>query len=432
MSLYSALYAGASGLGAQSSAMAGVADNITNINTIGYKGVATEFRTLVTPGSMKNQYSAGGVAASPQALISKQGLIQASSSQTDLAIDGSGFFVVRTGTGNDSAVAFTRAGAFKPDVQGFLRNTSGYYLQGWKLDAAGNYTDTGLNSLQSVRLSDLTGSASATSRLQLRANLQSDAPVLAGAYTAGDLASGTVAPHFQRSFDVYDAQGSAHRISMGFVKTAPNEWQAEAFAVPASDVTAAGGLLASGTVRFNPDGSLDVAGSSPALFGSLTPAWTNGAGAQPIELQLGSDGKLDGLIQFSGPSAVISSSVDGGVIGNLASIEIDDKGVVSAIFDDGTSRKVFQLPVATFLNPDGLTRMNGNAYGVSSASGAVAINPPGALGSGMISSSSLEGSNVDLASEFTSMIRFQRAYSASSKIITTVDDMLQELSNLKR
>nr|WP_314445718.1 flagellar hook protein FlgE [uncultured Sphingomonas sp.] len=432
MSLYSALYAGASGLGAQSTAMAGVADNITNINTIGYKGVATEFRTLVTSGGMKSQYSAGGVAAAPQALISKQGLIQASSSNTDLAIDGAGFFVVRSGTGADSDVAFTRAGAFKPDVMGFLRNTSGYYLQGWKLDPTGNYVDTGLNSLQSVRLSDLTGSASATSRLQLRANLQSDAPVLAGAYAVGDIATGTVAPHFQRSFDIYDAQGSAHRISVGFVKTAPNEWQAEIFAVPATDVTAADGVLASGTVRFNPDGSLDLAGSSAAFFADLTPTWTNGAGAQPIDLQLGSDGKLDGLIQFSGASAVISSTVDGGVLGNLASIEVDEKGVVSAIFDDGTSRKVYQLPVATVLNPDGMNRLNGNAFGLSSASGAVAINPPGALGSGMISSASLEGSNVDLANEFTNMIRFQRAYSASSKIITTVDDMLQELSNLKR
>jgi flagellar hook protein FlgE len=412
--------------------MAGVADNITNINTIGYKGVSTEFRTLVTSGGMKSAYSAGGVAAAPQALISKQGLLQASSSQTDLAIDGAGFFVVRTGTGDGSEVAFTRAGSFKPDVQGYLRNTSGYYLQGWRLDGLGNFTDTGLESLEAVRLSDLTGSASPTTRLQLRANLQSDATMLAGAYTAGDLAAGTVEPQFQRSFDVYDAQGSAHRISMGFVKTGANQWQAEIFAVPASDVTAAGGLLASGTVAFNPDGSLDLAGSTAGLFADLTPVWTNGAGSQPIDLQFGSQGGLDGLIQFSGSSAVISTSVDGGRLGNLASIEVDEKGVVSAIFDDGTARKVFQLPVATFLNPDGLTRLNGNAFALSSASGSVAINQPGALGAGKISSASLEGSNVDLAQEFTNMIRFQRAYSASSKIITTVDDMLQELSNLKR
>lgn len=120
------------------------------------------------------------------------------------------------------------------------------------------------------------------------------------------------------------------------------------------------------------------------------------------------------------------------MLGNIASIEVSEEGIVSAVFDDGTARAVFQLPVATFQNPDGLTRLSGNAFSVSGNSGTAAINRPGALGSGSIASSTLEASNVDLAQEFTNMIRFQRAYSASSKIITTVDDMLQELSNLKR
>lgn len=413
--------------------MATVADNITNINTVGYKGVSTEFKTLVTDGRMKSSYSAGGVAAAPQALISKQGLLQASANQTDLAIDGSGFFVVRTSEDPAGDVAFTRAGAFKPDLQGFLRNTSGYYLQGWRLDAQGNYVDTGnLGALEPVRLSELTGSAKPTTRIQLRANLQADAAVFGGTYTAGDMATGTTPPTFSRSLDIYDEQGGAHRVTMGFLKTGANNWQTEIYAVPASDVTATNGVLASGTLAFNPDGSLNITGSSPALFASVTPSWTNGAGAQPVTLALGTNGGLDGLTQFGGTSALISSSVDGGLLGNIASVEVSDKGVVSAIFEDGTARAVFQLPVATFQNPDGLTRLNGNAYSVSGASGSAAVNKPGALGAGRIQASTLEASNVDLAQEFTNMIRFQRAYSASSKIITTVDDMLQELSNLKR
>lgn len=257
MSLYSALYAGVSGLGAQSSAMATVADNITNINTVGYKGVATEFRSLVTDGRMKSSYSAGGVAAAPQALISKQGLLQASASQTDLAIDGAGFFVVRTNEDANGDVAFTRAGAFKPDLQGFLRNTSGYYLQGWRLDPQGDFVDTGsLNALEPVRLSELTGSAAPTTEVQLRANLKSDETPFTGAYAAGDLASGTVTPHFARTVDIYDAQGGAHRVTLAYLKTGPNRWQSEVYATPATDVTAPGGLLASGNLQFNPDGSL--------------------------------------------------------------------------------------------------------------------------------------------------------------------------------
>ena len=127
-----------------------------------------------------------------------------------------------------------------------------------------------------------------------------------------------------------------------------------------------------------------------------------------------------------------SSNVDGGMLGNLSSVEIDKQGVVNAIFSDGSSRSVFQLPIATFQNPDGLTRLSGNAYTISRASGGMTLNAPGQLGAGSIASNSLEASTVDLAGEFTNMIRFQRAYSASSKIITTVDDMLREVSDLKR
>lgn len=432
MSLYSALHAGVSGLGAQSSAMATVADNITNINTVGYKGVEANFRSLVTDGNIKSSYSAGGVSVAPRAMISKQGLLQASGSQTDLAIDGAGFFVTRQGSDNTSAVAFTRAGDFRPDEQGNLRNTGGYYLQGWRLDAVGGYdSSNGLTELEPVRLSGLNGTASATTRLQARINLKSTQPALAAPFVAGDMASGNVAPHFSRSFEVFDAQGTSHQVTMGFAKTAPNQWVAEIYADP-TEVTAAGGLLASGTVAFNPDGSLDLANSSPALFGSLNVAWTNAAGSSPIQLGLGSQDGLDGLTQFASDSALIAATTDGGMLNNLVSVEVNAKGIVSAIFDDGTTRAIYQLPMATFANPDGLVRLSGNAYGVSPRSGDVVIDRPGSLGGGSISASTLEASTVDLAQEFTNMIRFQRAYSASSKIITTVDDMLQEINALKR
>ncbi|MCB2014215.1 MAG: flagellar hook protein FlgE [Sphingobium sp.] len=433
MSLYSALYAGVSGLSAQSSAMATVADNITNINTVGYKEVEAQFRTLVTDGTIVGSYSAGGVAAAPHALISKQGLLQASSSTTDLGIDGAGFFVTRAGTGVDDAVAFTRAGAFRPDEEGYLRNTAGYYLQGWALDSSGNYVNTGnLSALSAVRVGELTGTATATTRLQMRANLQSTTALYTGVYAAGDMATGTVTPHFSRSLDVYDAQGGPHRLTLSFLKTDPNGWVAEIYAEPASDVTAANGLLASGVVAFNPDGSLDVANSSPALFGTLSVTWTNSAGSDPIQLELGSQNGLDGLTQFGSSSAMISSIVNGGLLGNIASVEVSKQGVLSAIFEDGTSRALYQLPLATFPNPDGLTRLPGNGYATSDASGSASLNEPTVLGAGAIASGALEGSTVDLAGEFTNMIRFQRAYSAASRIITTVDDMLQEVSNLKR
>ena len=433
MSLYSALYAGVSGLSAQSAAIATVADNITNINTVGYKNESAEFRTLVSGGHVGGTYSAGGVSAAPQAMISKQGVLQASSSKTDVGINGAGFFVTRDGTGVTDAISYTRSGSFKADNQGFLSNAAGYYLQGWRLDAVGKYVNNGsLSALEPVKVSELTGTATPTTKVEVRANLQSTTAPLATLYVVGDMASGTTPPIFSRPVKIFDAQGGAHDVTIGYLKTAPNSWVSEIYAVPATDVTAAGGLLASGVVKFNPDGSLDKTGSTAGLFGTMTPGWTNGAGAVPVQLNFGSDGGLDGLTQFGGGSALISSNVDGGPLGNVASVEISEAGVVSAVFDDGTTRAVFQLPLATFQNPDGLARLPGNNYGVSDASGNVAINSPGALGAGNIAASTLEASTVDLAQEFTNMIRFQRAYSASSKIITTVDEMLQEVSALKR
>lgn len=221
-------------------------------------------------------------------------------------------------------------------------------------------------------------------------------------------------------------------MTLAFLKTGPNAWVGEIYATPASDVTATGGLLASGAVAFNGDGSLDLAASDPGMFAALTPTWTNGAGTGPITIGLGTNGGLDGLTQFGGTSSLISSTVDGGLLGSVASVKISDAGIVSAVFEDGTTRAVYQLPLANFQNPDALTRLPGNAYAVSDDSGGVAINAPGSLGAGMISAKTLEASTVDLAQEFTNMIRFQRAYSASSKIVTTVDEMLQEMNALKR
>lgn len=433
MSLYSALYAGVSGLSAQSSAMATVADNITNINTVAYKGVEAQFRTLVTDGRSASSYSAGGVAATPITQVTKQGLPQATGSSTDLAINGDGFFVTRTGTSGNDPVAYTRAGSFKPDEQGFMRNSSGMYLYGWRLDATGNYTNTGsLDTLSPVRLSDLVGTAAPSTKLEARINLQSDATTYTGAYTAGNMASGTVTPTFTRPFTVYDSQGGSHQLNMSFLKTGANSWKMETYMVPASDTTATGGLLASGTVAFNGDGSLNKAASTPALFSPLSISYTNGATSVPINLQLGDNGGINGLTSFGQPSSMIRGGADGGILGNIAATDISPDGVVSAIFDDGSTRKVFQLPIATFPNPNGLTRVSGNAYTGNRSSGTMTMNAPGQLGAGKLLSNTLEASTVDLASEFTNMIRFQRAYSASSKIITTVDDMLREVSDLKR
>ncbi|EZP48685.1 flagellar hook protein FlgE [Sphingomonas sp. RIT328] len=432
MGLYSAMSAGVSGLNAQSAAMSTVADNITNVNTVGYKATSAEFKTMVGGGSTGGDYSAGGVNTVTHARISYAGVPQPTNSNSDLAIGGNGFFVVGADA-SSNVIAYTRAGSFSKDKNGFLQNTAGYYLLGWPTDSKGQYVNTGTTKdLQPINYEKLSGAALPSTKLTFRANLQSTTPAFTGTYAAGNLATGTVAPNFSSPVSVYDAQGGAHQLRLAFLKTAPNSWKAEIYAVPASDVSAANGLLASGDVKFNGDGTLDRANSSPALFADLSPAWTNGAGTAPITMALGSDGKLDGLTQSSDASLLTFSGADGGLMGTVTDVNVSETGLVSAVFENGTMRPIYQLPLATFANPDGLAALQGNAYQVSDKSGTAAINPVGAHSGSKIASKMVEGSTADLANEFTNMIRFQRAYSASSKIITTVDQMLQELSEMKR
>ncbi|QMW22258.1 flagellar hook protein FlgE [Sandaracinobacteroides saxicola] len=429
MSLSSSLSAAVSGLGAQSTRMATIADNIANSQTVGYKRSDVQFRTLLglsTPGS----YSAGGVSTTLAQRVSEQGLLQATQSSTDLAVDGSGLFVVRSGADASESVMFTRAGAFRPDQNGFLVNVAGHYLQGWRLDANGAYQNTGSTAaLESVGLGAISGLAEPTTAVSLRANLgAAQAPV--PTYTAGDMAVGRMTPHFTRMVELFDQQGGAHQMAMSFVKLAPNRWAAEFHVVPAADVASPDGLLATGTLAFRPDGTLDVAGSSPSLFAAITPSWTNGAGGAPLTVTFG-DGN-GGLTQFGGPSAVVGTFTNGGLLGIATGMSVSSDGRVSAVFDDGTVRDVYQLALATFANADGLARRAGNAYALSDQSGAVQLNAAGEGGAGRIAAGTLEGSTVDLASEMADMIRTQRAYSANSRVVTTSDEMLSEVANLKR
>lgn len=432
MGLYSAMSAGVAGLNAQSAAMGTVADNITNVNTVGYKSTTADFRTMVGSGAGGGDYSAGGVSAVTRAQISKIGSTQSTNSNSDLAVAGHAFFVVSDDPSGNGSVAYTRAGSFTVDPNGLLRNTSGYYLLGWPTDAQGKYSNTGdLKALRPVNQTALTGTAAPSTKLTFQANLQSTTTAKTG-YANGNLATGAQPADFARPVTVYDAQGGAHELNFAFIKTAPNTWQAEVYAQPASDVTAANGLVASGKVVFNGDGSLNQTASDAALFGSITPAWTNGAGASPIKLALGSDGGTDGLTQSSDASTVTLRQADGGLMGKVTDVNVSKDGLVSAVFANGTMRPIYQLPLATFPNADGLTAIQGNAYQLSDSSGAAAINPAGTQSASTVVSKALETSTADIATEFTNMIRFQRAYSASSKIITTVDQMLQELNELKR
>ena len=446
MSLFGPLYSSVAGLAAQGKAMSMISDDIANVNTPGYKGTVADFSTLVTETNDAELYNPGGVQAMPGQTIAIQGLIQGTSSPTDAAISGAGFFVVNSKPDGSGEQLYTRAGSFSPDNVGNLRTSSGFYLQGWALDA--NQQIANVNAPTTVNVSGVSGVPIATTTVKAGINLDADQSVYAGTYTAGAMAnyaatggSSGVQPSFVRPIQVYDSLGRPHDLDLAFLRTgAANSWAVEVYADPQDVDTTVhpGGLVASGTATFNGDGSLAGLTFTPVAAGTGTNGakvtWSAASGAAPSDIAfgLGTVGEADGLTQLASPTNVTFVSQNGAAVGQLNGVSIDDQGCVVGSFTNGQQRRLYQLPIATFADPDGLASRSGNVFVQTDASGLVNLREPGTGGAGTVTPSALEGANVDLADEFTRMIVTQRAYSANARVITTTDQMLNELLQMSR
>jgi flagellar hook protein FlgE len=433
MSLYGALTIGVAGLSANSIALSATSSNIANVNTVGYKNQTVNFETFVNiPGLAGN--SSAGVSSSIGQDVTTQGLPTSTTSPTDLSISGNGFFVVGANASPTAPQEYTRAGSFTPDENGNLKNVAGLYLLGWKLDSQGNIP-TNTSSLSLINVSALAGKAQATANLGIQANLQSSAAAV-GTYTVGQMTSGAVTPDFQRTINVYDSQGGSQPITFSFVKTGANTWAYEAaYSGPAGNISSAN-PIGTGTVTFNSDGTMkNVNGAAPASGSfSLTIPWAaaTGLSSQTVNVNLGAVNGTSGLTQFDSASTLNGTSPDGSPFGSITGVQVAKDGTVTAQFSNGLSQSVYKIPVATFTNPDGLGQMSGDAYTATRQSGAANINLASTGSAGGIAAQTLEASTVDLATEFTNLITTQRAYSASARIVTTANQMLQELEQLKQ
>ena len=462
MSINSALLTGVSGLVANSSALAAISDNIANVNTVSYKRNEVSFANVVTSQAVKGRYSAGGVQGVTRQFVSQQGLVQASGSSTDLAISGDGLFVVANkgaGLTASDARAFTRSGSFTVDADGFLVNKSNFYLQGWPVKPDGSFdiNPSDLAKMNSINVKNLGSAVAPTTDIGISANLNKAGVVSAGeaAYSNASAASMTdyaanpltgTKPDFVVEMNVIDSTGGSRKVAIALLKddsANPNSWHAEIYAIPTTDVTSGlrPGQLARGDLKFKQDGTIDL--TTTTLFGApgataqivldasgtaTTPRWGNSLGiaAQTLDLD------LTKISQYAATSTVNAISSNGAGVGNIVSIDVDTEGVVSAIYDNSQIRKIAKIGIATFPNVDGLQAVSGNAYRTSLPAGQLTMKEAGIGGAGRISPSSLEASTVDLSAEFTGLIQTQKAYSASSKIITTADQMLEELINIKR
>lgn len=452
MSIYGAMTSGVSGLAANSQSLGMIADNISNVNTIGYKGSRARFSTLVTQSDTKAGYSPGGVAALPLRLVDQQGLLQSSGSATDIAIDGNGFFVVNEnaagGTGNE--FLFSREGSFTIDAEGNFVNAGGFYLQGWPLDANEQLPSntSSISALETVNVAGLSTLAERTTDVEIGANLPATA-------TTGDTETTNVT--------IYDSLGVPHDVELTWYYNGTSQWElrltgmtrtsdgvasgtydADTAAAPAAAALSATNYMVVGTIDFATNGTptggsgavsmtLDFVPTAPAAFtftgsgGELGDTTNN-----EINLALGTYGAASGMTFLDGPYTPKRLEQNGLPFGTYSGVSIDKDGIVTAFFDNGSRKKIYKLPLATFNNSNGLQARTGNAFAQTAESGEYLLLQANTAGAGKVSSNSLEASNVDLAEEFTSMIITQRAYSANARIITTSDEMLEELIRLKR
>lgn len=577
MSLFGSLFTGVSGLATQSQATSMIANNIANVNTVGFKRSEASFYSLVTSESRQASYAPGTVALNRIQRVSLQGPVQQTGSATDAAISGNGFFVVKRDSGTQQEFLYTRSGSFNEDAHGLLRNTAGFLLYAWPLDANGDLpaNQGDLSSLVPADVAFLGGLTKPTSSASIALNLNA-------AEGNETLASATTAPpDFSRGLTVYDSLGQSQVLTLEFIKcfgpqgtaagnvenlttatnlvddlgmTDGNQFsiaidggatrvyevsnggatsgtedvavetiadiindindnvagasayldsrgelviQRDSFTGGAAEyITLAneagtplaslglteddfesddldsasydngspsdappyssevfpspqllpgdasynsrgwwqvkvlhpdGSTVSTGLLNFNGDGSLnalpDTDGNIDLEINQVN--WGNGSDPQNISLD------VERFTQFAGNYNVISSDQNGAELGLRTGIELTRDGFIVARFSNGATANLYKVPLVTFANSNGLTEVSGTAYASNELSGEVNLREAGQGGAGFLEPATIESSNVDLADEFAKLIVAQRAYSANTKVITTVDQMTEELLRLR-
>lgn len=402
MSLYGTMRTGVSGMNAQANRLGTVADNIANSSTVGYKKSSTQFSSMILP-STAGQYNSGGVETDVRYSISSQGTFSYTTSSTDLAINGDGFFIV---SGEDGVEYLTRAGAFTLQDDGSLQNSAGYTLMGYEYDSAADPTIVvnGFDGLTEVNLSGSGISAVASTSGILAVNLPN--------YEADGYIKTT-------SLKVFDSQGTSRLVEFTYTKTGDNAWTVDAVIPETGDVLLSGELM-----EFDADGNLTTPASGEVLLAEVTDI--DGATIPEITLNLG------GTTQLASEFSVQNGKVNGNAASKVKGYEIDDTGVVSVAYENGDLVPTYRVALASVQSPDNLNPVAGNLYTQSNDSGVVVMGYAGSSGFGSIISGALEDSNVDVAEELTAMIESQRNYTANSKVFQTGSELMEVLVNLKR
>lgn len=431
MSLYGMMRTGVSGMNAQSTRLATVADNIANSGTNGYKKASVEFSSLVVPNT-GTSYVSGGVSTQVRYNMNP-GNVQYTTSVTDLAIDGNGFFVVQDAAGKPN---LTRAGSFIPDGNGNLLNAAGYYLMGRSFELGEPGTTTTYADYERVTIPTTGLERVPSTTGALASNLPFDAPIHTGARpsanpgTDADIKAGMAAGSiFKSGLTAIGNAGEAIRLDVYFTKIGDNQWEVAAFYQPDATLGTAfpygKPVLESETLEFDP------------ATGSLVPGTTS-----ELQIDLSEDdhdlnGRLvtidmSDMRELATEYTPLEAEMNGSRPSAIDRVVIDNDGIVSVQYANGAMKQLYRLDLAYVQSPDQLTVLPGNVFQEGLQSGQVNFGKPNEISLGAIKSGALEASNVDIAEELTNMIESQRNYTANSKVFQTGGDLMDVLVNLKR
>jgi flagellar hook protein FlgE len=424
MGLYSSFYSSLSGLSSNANALSVIGNNLSNLNTIGYKGSSASFQDLfaASVGATSTQGNGNpiqiGLGTQLGAISQNfgQGSFQSTSNVTDMAIQGQGFFTLQT---KDGGAGYTRAGNFTVDKNGFLVDPNGNNVKGW--NRAGNTLSTnGLSVPVHLDMGTTSPPASTTS-LGTVTNLD------------GGAATGTV---YSTPVQVYDSLGASHSLLFTYTKDpAVGTWNLDVSTdgvFPDGTKTAVAGFPAQ--VVFDSNGLMTTpnpAAANPSLTFGLWPngATTGKAGVVTWDLVNSGTPSITG---YSAASATSSTSQDGYGAGTVRSMTVNQDGIIIGNFTNGQTIPMAQVAISNFANASGLAKQGENMWGETLASGLAAVGAANQGGRGTVLGANLELSNVDVAEEFTRLIINQRGYQANSRVVTTADSLLQETLNLVR
>jgi flagellar hook protein FlgE len=406
-----------SGLKAQAAALNVVSNNLANLNTIGFKGSSASFQDMVAHAMGSSAPNGAGVSSVMTQRNFSQGSIQITSGAFDAAIEGNGFFVVQNAQGQQF---YTRAGSFTLNSAGNLVNSNGDLVLGWTTPN-GVVNATGAPGKITVPAGS-TVQPSPTTQFSLDANLNAAA--------VKDQPTGT----FSAPVDVIDSLGATHTLTVTFTKTDANAWSYEVF-VPGADLSSAKATpssLAKGSLTFDSNGQLKT--PAPGASGSIDVKLTglaDGAADLDMKWNLYAPDKTATLTQYAQTSAVSSTDSDGIAAAQLTEVSLSDGGTLLAQFSNGKQQIIGQLAVAGISNPDSLISVGQNNFTLGADTGTPTIGAAGTGGRGQIKANALESSNVDIATEFTKLMTYQRSFQANSRSITTLDQIAQDLMQMK-